>query len=322
MWISISGFPLAVFLSIYGVLADTVSPINKLPIFYDTSDIHLVNASHGLDSFWGSSFIRTTNNHAFLISANIITNNGTATQRAGFHSVDDSLSDTALTRNFQAAVLAAGSDGTAEPFNITTQDGRFAMESIPTSNCDSAEAGAQAFPPMHIFSSIQDISFDIDIYMQGPVILNAGIGSFQWGGSIQHHISLSAARPSGTITVNNEILTIDSESSFTWYDRQWGPTLPDHLTWFGLYVTAPDNTRSYLSVWNWQDSINGDKSFVTIQEENGSRNIVVPVMAFDPSDTLLFTSSVTGLVYPLEYNVTLEDGTEFRVRSLRPIKSM
>ncbi|RDW64356.1 uncharacterized protein DSM5745_09767 [Aspergillus mulundensis] len=292
-------------------LNSIASAINNLPVLYDTSDIRLVKASHGLDSFWASSFIRTTDNRRFLVSANVIIQNGAAIQRAGILSLDDPLST--FPRNYLGLVLADGSDGTAELFNITTHDGRFSMETISNSN-----SAAEAFPSMRIFSALPDTEFDIDINMHGPAILNAGLGSFQWGGGIEHQISLPAARPSGTLVVGNKTLTIDSRNSLTWYDRQWGPTLPDGFTWFGLYVAGPDNSQCYLSVWNWQDSIDGDKAFVTIQNKRASGNTVIPIAAFEASDTLVFNSPASGRAYPLQYTVTLGDGKKFRVKSFRP----
>lgn len=289
----------------------TTAAIKYLPVFYETSDINLVEASHATDSFWAVNFIRTTNNRTFVVSANALVRNGSATQRAGILSLDDpSLFET----NYQDVGVVRENNGTLDPFNLTMPGGKFGFETTPHR---SAAASEEAFPPMRIFSHLPGTEFDIKLKFQGPVLLNAGLGSFLWAGDIQHQISLPAARPHGTIVVDNSTLSIDSSKSVTWYDRQWGPTMPDHFTWFGLYLTAEDGTETYVSVWNWEDSINGNKSFATIQNHAGI-STVIPLLSFQPSKKAVLRSKASGQTYALQHRITLADGSHLVIKSLRP----
>lgn len=283
-----------------------------LPVFYEISDINLVKASHALDSFWAVNFIRTTNNRTFVVSANAIIRNGSATQRAGILSLDDP--STLFATNYQSVGVVRENNGTLDPFNLTMPGGQFGLETI---RHRAAAASEEAFPPMRIFSHLPETEFDIKLKFQGPVLLNAGLGSWLWGGGIQHQISLPAARPHGTIVVDNSTLLIDSSKSVTWYDRQWGPTMPDHFTWFGLYLTAKDGTESYISIWNWEDGINGNKSFATIQNHAGV-STVLPLSSFQPSKKDILRSKATGQVYALQHHITLVDGSHLVIKSLRP----
>ncbi|KGO76094.1 hypothetical protein PITC_006370 [Penicillium italicum] len=290
-------------------LLKTTTP-SALPVFYDASDIDLVEANHAMDSFWAANFIRTTNNQSFFISAHIIVRNGSATQRAGIMSLDEPLEF--YTQTYQNIGPVRESNGTLEPFNLTMPGGRFGMETIPHRN-----ATRGTFLSKRIFSHLPAVKFDIDLEMKGPVLLNAGLGSWLWGGGLQNQISLPVTRPHGTFVVENRTLTIDPKRSFTWYDRQWGPTSPERFTWLGLYLTAPNKPKVYISIWNWEDSVNGNKSFATLQSHDGT-NTVLPLTRFEPSDKHVFNSTVSGNKYSLEYNIRLADGTKLHVKSSRP----
>ncbi|KAJ5920318.1 hypothetical protein N7516_011176 [Penicillium verrucosum] len=294
----------------------TTAAIKDLPVFYEISDINLVDADHALDSFWAVNYIRTMDNRGFLVSANAIIRNGSATQRAGIMSLDDS--STLFATNYQNVGIVRENNGTRDPFNLTMPGGRFGLETMPhRAAAAAADSSPEALPPMRIFSHLPETEFDINLEFEGPVILNAGLGSWLWAGGIQHQISLPAARPRGTIVVDNSTLFIDSSKSVTWYDRQWGPTMPDHFTWFGLYLTAEDGTESYISIWNWEDDINGNKSFATIQNQAGI-STVLPLSSFQPSKKDLFHSKVSGQAYAVHHDITLMDGSHLVVKSPRP----
>ncbi|KAJ5955139.1 hypothetical protein N7501_009418 [Penicillium viridicatum] len=291
----------------------TTAAIKDLPVFYEISDINLVETNHALDSFWAVNYIRTMDNRSFVVSANAIIRNGSATQRASIMSLDDS--STLFAKNYQSVGIVRENNGTLDPFNLTMPGGRFGLETMP--HRVAAASSSEALSPMRIFSHLPEIEIDIDLEFQGPVILNAGLGSWLWAGGIQHQISLPAARPHGTIVVDNATLFIDSCRSVTWYDRQWGPTMPDHFTWFGLYLTAKDGLESYVSIWNWEDDINGNKSFATIMDQAGA-STVLPLSSFQPSMKDLFHSKASGHAYALQHDITLMDGAHLVVKSSRP----
>ncbi|EKV12637.1 short-chain dehydrogenase, putative [Penicillium digitatum] len=290
-------------------LLNTTTP-SALPVFYDASDIDLVEANHATDSYWVANYIRTTSNESFYVSAHIMVRNGSATQRAGIMSLDKPLGY--YKQNYQNIGPVRESNGTLEPFNITMPGGKFGMEAIPHKN-----AARETFLPMRIHSHLPEVTFDIDLDMKGPVVLNAGLGSWLWAGGLQNQISLPVTRPRGSLVVDNRKLTIDSKKSFSWYDRQWGPTSPERFTWLGLYLNAPNKTESYLSIWNWEDSVNGNKSFATLQSRAGT-NTVLSLTRFEASDKHVLNSTVTGNKYSLEYKIKLADGTQLRVKSARP----
>ncbi|RDW78878.1 uncharacterized protein DSM5745_05730 [Aspergillus mulundensis] len=291
------------------VFDSTTAAIKGLPVFYDISDVNLVEADHAFDSFWAVNYIRTTDNRTFFVSANAIIRNGSATQRAGILSLDDPSS--LYTKHYQDIGLVREKNGTLDPFNLTMPGGQFGLETLH----HHAASSPEALPPMRIFSHLPGTEFDIDLEFKAPVLLNAGLGSWRWAGGIQHQVSLPASRPRGTIIVDNTTLSIDSDKSVTWYDRQWGPTMPDRFTWFGFYLTsAKDGIESYVSIWHWVDDINGNKSFATIQNQAGV-STVLPLLNFQPSKTDIFHSKATGNLYALQYNITLMDGSHIIVKS-------
>ncbi|KAL4964287.1 uncharacterized protein BDV14DRAFT_209428 [Aspergillus stella-maris] len=287
--------------------------IEALPVFYDISDVNLVEANHALDSFWAVNYIRTTNNRSFLLNVNALVRNGSATQRAGIMSLDNP--SVPYPKNYQNVGQVKNNNGTLDPFNLTMPGGRFGLETTGQGAASSSKEAV--LPPMRIFSHHPGTEFDIDLDFQGPVLLNAGLGSWRWGGGIQHQVSLPEARPRGTFVVDNITLTIDPRHSVTWYDRQWGPTQPDHFTWFGLYLTDKTGTESYISIWDWEDEINGNKTFVTMLDQDGA-NTALPVLDFQRSTDNVFHSKATGVTYVLQHNITLADGSELIVTAAQP----
>ncbi|OJZ80141.1 hypothetical protein ASPFODRAFT_212858 [Aspergillus luchuensis CBS 106.47] len=284
--------------------------IDGLPVFYDKSDIELVEANHAFDSFWAANYVHTTDNRNFLVSLNAIVINGSATQRAGILSLDAPLAF--FKANYGSVGHVKGSNGTLDPFNLTMPGGKFGLEIVPRN-----VTGGGRFPHMRIFNNLPETEFDIDLEMRGPTLLNAGLGSWFWVDDIQNQVSLPAARPHGTLVVNHTTLVIDPLRSTTWYDRQWGPTMPDTFCWFGLYLTDSDNVKSYMSIWHWKDPIEGDKSFATVQNNPGATT-VFPLANFLSSTNEVYHSAVTGSAYPLMHNVTLPDGSYLVIKSVRP----
>ncbi|KAJ5208689.1 hypothetical protein N7449_003068 [Penicillium cf. viridicatum] len=291
----------------------TASGAEQLPLFYNLSEPHPVRSSHGVNSFWMSSFVRTTDNGSYLVMAHTSFQGGVGyTQRGGILSLDEPLGS--YPRFYQTSFVAAvakNNHTNIEPLNLTLSSGAFGLESVGPATDPSS--------PLRFFSRVPEAKFDVVFDMSAPVILNAGLGSWLWAGAIQNQWSMPAGRTRGSFVVNDSVLTIDPDQSFTWYDRQWGATQVPTFTWFGLHLAPPDEStgKIYFSIWNWVDPVDGNKSFATVQSQSGISS-VVPVVEFSASEENVFHSQATNSTYPLEYDISLLDGTHLHISSVRP----
>lgn len=90
------------------------------------------------------------------------------------------------------------------------------------------------------------------------------------------------------------MLKIDPDSSFTWFDRQWGPRVPltGNFTWFQLHFRS-----TKVGIWATDSAIPHQWSlFATIRHEDGLVDIRPVEFVPDYSDAYKSTS-VQGLVY-------------------------
>jgi hypothetical protein len=283
-----------------------------MPTFFDSSDLHLVKAEHGFDSYWVGGFVRTTGNENYIVLAHAAVYGNMTTYRGGILSLDDPQSYVA--KYYRA--VDEFTNGTVEPFHLTIPGDVFEMKF--TGPVD------EWFPRIDTVSRVPEAPFDFSLDMKQagrPPVLNAGLGSWRWVGGTQHQVSVTEGRLTGTFTLNKTVFTIDPDNSVGWYDRQWGPTFVSHFTWFGLYLTKTSSSPSfsplasreqiYASIWNWKDEINGNKSFATIQGPSGT-NTVIPVVGFTPVDT--FHSPASNKTYSLQHTVILADGTALHIK--------
>ncbi|KAL2826895.1 hypothetical protein BDW59DRAFT_144906 [Aspergillus cavernicola] len=282
--------------------------IENVPTIFDLSDLHLVKAEHAFDSYWTGGIIRTTSNDNYLLVAHAAVYGNVTTYRGGILSLDDPLGY--HPKYYQAVDTFTHNNGTVEPFHLTVPGNVFDMEFIGPAN--------EWFPRLKVTSRVPETKFNIAIDMDkaGPPVLNAGLGSWRWVGEPQHQVSVPRGRLSGTFTVNDTLFTIDPSQSLAWYDRQWGPTLVPAFTWFGLHLTSSNapHEEIYASIWNWEDDVNGNKSFATVQRPSGI-NSIVPLAEFTATDS--FHSPASNKTYSLDHRIRLADGTLLHIKPVR-----
>lgn len=128
---------------------------------------------------------------------------------------------------------------------------------------------------------------------------------------------MPAGTTTGTITKNGTEIAVDTEKSFTWYDRQWQAGPSTNWTWFQLHIRTEDEEDfSRLSIWFYPAGWEGgpEKGFATIREQAGIQ-IVSPATKADGDRH--WTSPVSNVTYPLDWTLELQDGTSLEVRNIR-----
>jgi hypothetical protein len=90
---------------------------------------------------------------------------------------------------------------------------------------------------MRTWSSISGAEFDLSFELSSPALLNGGLGSFQGGRSIVNEWSMPAGRTTGWLSLNRTKVTVNTQKSLTWYDRQFNGA-PPGWSWFQLHVDS------------------------------------------------------------------------------------
>lgn len=161
---------------------------------------------------------------------------------------------------------------------------------------------AGGLPAFRTWGKNDAFSFDLTFKPTSPILYNAGIGGFAWGSAVTYQFSVPSALTTGTLKIgkNGRVLKIDEDSSFTWFDRQWGPGIPltGNFTWFQLHFGAKK-----VSIWATDSEIPYQRSrFATIRHEDGSLD--VRPIEFVPDYSAPYSSTrVQGLVYATAWTV-------------------
>lgn len=191
---------------------------------------------------------------------------------------------------------------------------------------------------MVTWSNHESLVFNLSFELSAPVLLNGGIGTFQWGESlilllllffycalfpdyeaeipsVVNEWSMPAGRTSGSIQVDGKTVAVDSSKSLTWYDRQWQVGGASNWTWFELHLGDAHNFSTKMSVWFYPSGFGTVKGFATIKDlRQPSYSRVVPAtLALGPRTwTSPFNST-----YALDWVVTLGDGTSLNISTTR-----
>ncbi|RAH49708.1 uncharacterized protein BO95DRAFT_438921 [Aspergillus brunneoviolaceus CBS 621.78] len=297
-----------------GLLEETLNL--PLPMIQNlsTSNSFVPNTTN---SWWSSSYVHASNNHDYLIVSQCLLMN------AGLYrgSILD-ITDPSFYRQFERFATGPLTDpglSSGGILNIT-----FEQYGFHTTNYDDP------LQELRTWSAVEGVEFDIRIHLSTPVILNGGTGLFQWGSELTHEWSMPAGLTLGSFVVNGSRLTIDPTRSLTWYDRQlmWPNTLAKvankaNWTWFEVHLddnshnnNAPTGRADKLSIWVWDTTDHRRTQFATARHRPGIHQ-VLPVTAFVPSRRT-WTSPVSKATYPLDWVVTLWDGTTLSISSVRP----
>jgi hypothetical protein len=262
-------------------------------------------------SFWSSSFIHASNGHDYMLVSHTMPN-VTSGPSTGYYR--GSLVDITDPSFYVQSVFNANSTvGASSDFNLTYD--HYGYEAL----------SADQISVLHTWSTMPKLTFDLTIDGTSTALLDGAVGSFYFGTDTPvFEWGMPACRTSGTFVVNGEALAVDPSRSFTWYDRQWGGGVVSNWTWFELHLGNEDKNKDApvkASIWII-DPVDAPRiQFATLRYENGIQE-VTPVSSFTAHTERVYNSPVFGLVYPLDWTVSLADGTDLTMSSIRPDQQM
>jgi kievitone hydratase len=275
-----------------------------------STDVGAGPSPAGLTSFWSSSFLHASNTHDYLVTSNVAQSpaESYALYRA---SVLDITTRTYV--QFFDVVFANDTIYTADGALNASLNGSYYFGAVGTANKGIVEQ-------LMTWSTVPGVEFDLTFDLASEVLLNGGLGFFQLGGGLGYEFGLPAARTTGSLKVNGSNVTVDSDRSLTWYDRQWG-ILPPVFTWFEVHLPSTKSSEKgvKMSIWDWTDPVDGNKAFATVRD--GEVQKVMAVTSFQPSNRTYY-SAATGNTYALNWDVGLVDGTSLHISSITPDQEM
>lgn len=128
---------------------------------------------------------------------------------------------------------------------------------------------------------------------------------------------MPAGTITGSVTKNDTEIAVDTDKSFSWYDRQWQSGPFANWTWFELHTqTDGEEDYSRLSIWFYPAGWEGvpEKGFATIRTQPGVQTVLPATKVDGDRD---WTSPVSNATYALDWTIELQDGTSLQVRSIR-----
>ncbi|GLA02833.1 hypothetical protein AnigIFM60653_002403 [Aspergillus niger] len=280
----------------------TAELIDPLPLAYDfnTSNSAVADATN---SWWSSSFITGSDNHQYLLLAHAMTTTSFSVYRGSIYDITE-------------AAFKQFSVETSQNFTANSSDGKF---NIQTSDFFFGSALADnSITRLRTAANHTDVQFDLTYALDAPVILNTGIGGlFQFGNDQTAEWSMPAGKTTGWLTFDGRNVSVNMESSQTWYDRQWnvGPATSGMTwTWFQLHLSNKINEQSdILSVWSYNSDVKGHRQWATTQSAAGL-NLVQPVRSVSPLGSS-WSSPHTNITYDQAWTVTLQDNTCLTVKT-------
>jgi hypothetical protein len=127
--------------------------------------------------------------------------------------------------------------------------------------------------------------------------------------------SVPACKTIGTLNVNGTTVEVVSESSLTWYDRQWQEGSASEWTWFELHLdSAPGYTGEKISNWFYPSGFGTERGFATVRPEPGV-NQVVAAHLIEGERT--WTSPASNVTYHLNWTVVYADGMVLNISTIR-----
>ncbi|KAE8353779.1 hypothetical protein BDV28DRAFT_156723 [Aspergillus coremiiformis] len=271
-----------------------------------------LGASQGVNrkasnSWWSSSFVHASDDHDYLILAHAALPNPNTSSVLFRGSILD-INDTTYYR--QVSWIFNQSSGAAP-----VQEGPLKI--------DSKNYGFVSVDParplgaMRTWCVSESVEFNVTFALSTPVILNGGVGTFPFGNEETLEWSMPAGSTNGHLVRNGKSIDIDNARSLTWYDRQlmWplapmGGSAKASWTWFELHVE-----KRKMSVWIWDTFDHQRFQFATIRETPGIHQVVA-VTGFTPSRRE-WTSPISKSTYPLDWDLSLADGTTLKISSVR-----
>lgn len=279
------------------------------------------------NSYWSSSYISGTDGHEYLVLSHVLATPDVGVYRGSILDITDPSFFQQFSSFWDASSMFAAN---RTAFEFALGDGFY-----------FGLASADRLGPITTWNDGESFSYNFTFGMTSALIMNGGAGSFLWSESrctstvfspssngqfadllsatptLVNEWSMPAGTTNGTITKNGTEIAVDSERSFTWYDRQWQAGPSTNWTWFELHIRADgEEDFSRLSTWfypaGWVEG--PEKGFSTIRQQPGVQ-IVSPATKVDGDRH--WTSPVSNVTYTLDWTLELQDGTSLSVRNIR-----
>jgi hypothetical protein len=271
-----------------------------LPFNFNTSNSEIAHASN---SWWISSFVHGDNNHQYMILSHVLATGAYSIYRGSIYDITEPDFVQFTTTTTDSGLLDNSQNG---GFNITTNDFFFGS-SLP----------GNATEQLRTASTNSDVQFDITFDLSAPVIFNTGNGGlFQFGIDQTGEWSMPAGSTTGSLVHKGKTISIDTDHSFTWYDRQWNIGAPASLnwTWFQLHVSSHHlESPRLLSIWSYDSNDVGHRQWATTQSTPGVSN-VMPVKTYEPFGPN-WVSPNSNNTYSQSWEIVLQDNTRLTVKS-------
>ncbi|KAL4941755.1 hypothetical protein BDV06DRAFT_235886 [Aspergillus oleicola] len=295
----------------YNFIPDDTQTITdtRIPALYNISTTQTLPYKDApISGFWASSFLTATDGSQYFLASGVLASQTVSAYGASI------LDLTTHTRNVYFSP-ATFTDTNMQSFNFSTPDYEFS--GLPPDMLD-----------MKLRSNIQSLFFDVTLHATSPVIYYCGVGAYNYINGTMYNWAFPASKTSGTISVPStstgtktnpdtlEKIELDPENSLTWYDRVWGAAelRNGNSTFFNLYFDDSDLVLFAPLVDSYGPLFTSRSA--NIHERGQNWHHLVPVDAFQPSETETWTSHRTGLVYPQEWTFSVEGRGEFTVRSV------
>ncbi|KUI63024.1 Kievitone hydratase [Cytospora mali] len=273
----------------------------NIPVLFDFGESQLITTINNVScgsSWWTSSYITGTNGEQYLaVSHVLISADNTSYYRSSTLDLDNLDNYSSFITYANDSILQAGSR-----MNLTLDGNGF--ESLTDDNLSK----------MRTYSNHGDVTFDFTYNASSAAIVDAGSGLFTFGTGFTYEWGFPNCYTEGSLTINGEVITVDPENSFTWYDRQWNQGFPStgNWTWFELHIP---NTKYKLSIWAIDNTDPAQTvRFATIRTEDGSQNVVPTT--WTPDYTRHWYSNATATDYALDWTVTIGDYSSLRISSI------
>ncbi|KNG51833.1 hypothetical protein TW65_01025 [Stemphylium lycopersici] len=250
-------------------------------------------------SYWFSHLLTTTENKQYSLIANyiVLPNN--------LMSVRTSLLDVNNTETYWQTAKVVSLEG-----NSILDNGQL---SIKGAEFELSSSAKDNIGTMVSAGSTDDFGYHLTVQATSRVILNAGTGIFKWGANDTTQWSLPSCQTSGTLSIGNSSYTIDGEQSLSWYDRQYGDSLPDRgFTWFGVQFPGSDVRAS---IWFW-DSKDPEQhiSFGTVRTDFGLKLVRHTVTVYEDE---AWTSPRSNATYQTKWLLEFDNGDYLHIQNVR-----
>ncbi|KAH6986570.1 hypothetical protein BKA56DRAFT_312224 [Ilyonectria sp. MPI-CAGE-AT-0026] len=164
-----------------------------------------------------------------------------------------------------------------------------------------------------------DFGFNLTFEATTQVLVNNGGGTWNWGTGNTTEWALPSCRTTGTLTLDEKVLTIDPANSFTWYDRQFSHGAPlGNWTWFELNFPKSEIKASIWAIDSNEPSP-GNWRFATVRTKTGLEILTID---FDSSKDKTWTSPDSNITYPLQWDLKFSNGDYLSISSMRPEQEM